>query len=346
MIQFNTVDVNKELTNNFSIAWEASIEFNGEGDGIAGFNWRLSILGWHKKTTKPIPDGQIGYQDSLNILGEPEMPRDLSNFNFEIYRSFSPQDDFEMIGIVDGDAPQPTYIDADKQCTNNNYRYYKIKAVSKDNPEIYLWSDIKHLGNVTDGILKTIIYRHTLLLKNFSGEPCLILIAKISGAQCPNCWNELKMKPTEHYCETCYGTGFLDGFHKPIRNVEVNIDPSPRISNIKPVDEDQEKGITAWLNNYPLLKPRDIIISEYDNKRYRVVRIDRTQKKLIAVYTRQKSIQPVISRQILSLQEINFNDIEYSESILREEVRVDRGFGTGGFGTGNFMTAVTEGENP
>ena len=264
----------------------------------------------------------------------------VGDFNFYIYRSFAPNDDFSNIGQLDGASiPGPTFRDPDTQTINNRFRYYKIFAKHKTDPLENVWSSVVKLGDDPDGVLLTILYKHHILLNQYAGEPCRVMIAKTSGKRCPNCWDDLMLKPVEHYCLECFGTGYLDGFHNPIENVQIHIDPSPKVSAINTIGEDQEKGVRAWFSNDPLVKPRDLIISSHDNKRYRIIRIDRTSKKKRATIDKNYSNTPITSRQLLTLQEINWNDVEYSTGIIREPA-VSTGFGENGFGTGNFWTEI------
>jgi len=263
---------------------------------------------------------------------------DVSDFFFDIFRSEAPNDAFTKIGFIDGDsAPGMYFTDPDKQILNNQFRYFKIHARHKTDPLNHAWSVVRHVCDDPDGTTSAIIYRNELLLGFFNGEPCTVLLAKVSGQRCSECWDGHTLKPVEFFCKTCFGTGYTGGFHNPIHNVMIHIDPSPKISNIRTENEDQEKMLQAWLSNNPLLKSRDVISSQSENKRYRVIRSDRTQKKHLATVGTMMSKIPVISRQVLTLQEINYNDIEYDVDLLPASIP-STGWGQEGYGEGYFWT--------
>lgn len=267
-----------------------------------------------------------------------DSPFVLNDINFEIYRSYSPESNFEKIGKVDGGGSGLYFLDESQEYRRNATRFYKVIAVEKADTTNTEESESRRLNDKPDGLLNTIVTRNELLLKNFAGEPCRILKHYKTGERCTKCWDSVKQQQIISECDVCYDTGWVAGYHEPIEAVQVHIDESPRVSNIKDTGEDQDKNVQAWMSNYPPMAPRDLIIPDSTKTVYRISRVDRTNKKNIAVFTKQYANTPVLSRQIMLLKEVDPSRIEYTPEIIKEALPAGVGFGNGGFGSGVYET--------
>ena len=88
----------------------------------------------------------------------------------------------------------------------------------------------------------------------------------------------------------------------------MQIDPSPKGVQSLPLAQRQQSDTSARLPNFPLCKPTDLIV-EPDNRRWRVVRVNQTERLRSVVH------------QELTLHEIPKGDIEFQLPIRIDDLR-------------------------
>jgi hypothetical protein len=141
------------------------------------------------------------------------------------------------------------------------------------------------------------------LWEEYAGRRCLIFPVRTFGQRCPNCWDGpekgkgFTSQVRRSHCATCYGTGFVRGYLDPIE-IFVQIDPSPQSIQTLPITERHQNDTSARLPNFPLVKPRDILV-EAENRRWRVARVTPTERLRSVVH------------QELVLHELSKGDIEF-----------------------------------
>ncbi len=69
------------------------------------------------------------------------------------------------------------------------------------------------------------------------------------------------------------------------------------------------------MSNYPLVRPKDVIINSDDNKRYRIKHVETTKLPMLSSNSNLLSRMNYIISQILTLEELVSTDIEYSIDI-------------------------------
>lgn len=146
-----------------------------------------------------------------------------------------------------------------------------------------------------DGI--EIIRLETLLLREFTGRPCLHLPIRTFGQECKNCLDKVTGRRLIGNCMNCWGTGFLLGFHNPTV-VFAQIDPFPKAQQNAGVTVQQQGMTTGRVSSFPYFKPRDLLIEE-ENRRWRVTQVSTTERLRAPI------------RQELQLTKITVGDIEY-----------------------------------
>jgi hypothetical protein len=77
-------------------------------------------------------------------------------------------------------------------------------------------------------------------------------------------------------CLSCFDTGFVRGYMRPIETW-MSIDPNPNTEQNTTVGPLQQNDTTARLGYYPPLKPRDILV-EPENKRWRINQVNQTEQ--------------------------------------------------------------------
>jgi len=190
--------------------------------------------------------------------------------------------------------------------------YYRIKSVRKADTSDVVYSDAFTMQAAPDLIAEEVRRLERLVWEEFAGRRVFIFPVRTFGQHCPNCWDGpekgkgFTSKKNRSNCLTCYDTGYARGYLNPIE-VFMQIDPSPKSVQTLPIAERQQSDTTGRLPNFPLLKPRDIIV-EAENRRWRVVRVPTTER--LRAVVRQEPI----------LHEIAKNDIEFKLPIRLENL--------------------------
>lgn len=194
---------------------------------------------------------------------------------FSIYRSTSPQDGFELLqqGIT-----QPFYIDYDVNLFDENVRYYyEVRGftagveVSQDGP-----STLEY--NQKDAVANKVIHESKVALRVMNNPPVFFLLKKRVGESCPECWNPITKKVRFANCETCNGTGILEGYHLPVVS-RISQDVSQLVMASGEQDNDKVRlsPVRAWITNTPLVHPEDVMV-DILNQRYKVINVGRRTK--------------------------------------------------------------------
>jgi hypothetical protein len=138
---------------------------------------------------------------------------------------------------------------------------------------------------------------NSLLFKEFVGRPCLVYPVRTFGQRCGACYDQVTGRKLVGNCRSCYGTGFMRGYHYP-QYAYVQIEPEQRGTQSTDVLKQQVGNARARMSIYPLIKPGDIIV-EREGTRHRVQDVATTERLRAPV------------QQMLGLFRINPMDIEY-----------------------------------
>lgn len=225
---------------------------------------------------------------------------------YRLLRSFSPDNDFE---ILLENTEETIYIDKDVNLFDISIRYYyKVEGyvdgikVSETTEEMVQYTD-------PDGIANKVIYEAKLVLEQMRNPPVFALVKKRVGKECPECWNPLTKKVRFANCSVCNGTGLILGYHTPIK-IKMSRDVSNLVdtSNLLDGDNVSLSPINAWVGNYPLFSPGDIII-DVNNQRFKVDQVvPRTRSQYVI-------------RQVLNLVPIERGHPAYNVKVDLEVLR-------------------------
>jgi hypothetical protein len=177
------------------------------------------------------------------------------------------------------------------------------------------FSDTVFIGMYSDGVHETMRYAEDLLYGYYHGEPCLIVKKKSFGARCPTCWDPIRQQRVRTHCDTCKGSGYVVGYYQAIRE-QVSFDSDPKKSDSQKEFENVFDTIRARLSNYPLVRPKDLIVNLDNNKRFVVSHVETTKIPKLS-YLDGDSVTKVLSKQnyilsqLLTLEELNPDDNEY-----------------------------------
>jgi hypothetical protein len=92
-------------------------------------------------------------------------------------------------------------------------------------------------------------------------------------------------------------------------------DSDPKKSDSQKEWENTFDTKRARISNYPLVRPKDLIVNLDDNKRYVIMHVETTKLPKISENVSVLSKQNYIVSQLLTLEELNTDDNEYSIDI-------------------------------
>jgi len=187
---------------------------------------------------------------------------DLTDLTVDVYRSYSPNQDFEKVASV---AYPTTYFrDAEVNVTSFwREAYYRVTAVFQGKAYD---SPVQGLNSAFAAIAKEMIRRTDVLLR-FSGVPAMVYLRR-HGERCPDCWDRVMQKVTTSKCLTCFATSYIGGYYDPILTL-INIVPE-REDDQPDVSLRQPAKTSFKMGTYPLIRPADIIYEVNQGTRWRV----------------------------------------------------------------------------
>jgi len=187
---------------------------------------------------------------------------DLTDLTIDVYRSYSPTQDFEKIASVA--HPTTYYRDAEVNVTSFwREAYYRVTAVLRDET---FESTAHGLNTAFAAIAKEMIKRTDVLLR-FAGVPAMVYLRR-HGERCPKCWDNVMQKLTTSKCQTCFATSYKGGYYDPILTL-INIVPERKVDQPDVVLR-QPTQTSFKMGNFPLLRPADLIYEVNQGARYRV----------------------------------------------------------------------------
>lgn len=236
----------------------------------------------------------------------------LANFQFIVKRSLSSDGPFEVITapLID------TFllIDTGVNLISKYRTFFYVVRIERiqDTTDFHEGTPGRQLSQPDLRMLE-IRRRHKLLLKRFVGTWCAVYTRKTFGQRC-DCFEDKLRRVRRGNCLDCFTTGFVGGYMQQI-NQYVQMRPVPQVVQVPDLGEHEASKGDAWLEDFPLVRPRDLIV-EPSNRRYRVSGVQTTQ------------LRRSVSRQILTLTELDRKDIEFEVPFTEVEEPIDpfRGF--------------------
>ncbi len=226
---------------------------------------------------------------------------DLDNYVFSVYKSLSPDSEFEKINeedIRDFEYQYfiPTYLNS------SVHWYFKVEAKNLLTNETKM-SDV--FGSAyfvePDCVADSIIYQFEYFLEYILNRPPIkLLIRRRTGTRCNVCWDDEAKEVTRSQCTTCYNTSYTGGYMPP-RDLRISFTEPGFIEKVDlgDIKDVQQNVTTAWASTYPLILPKDIIVDEF-NRRFIVIQAQPTTKD-----------GRIYLRQVLQLQLIPPTDVIY-----------------------------------
>lgn len=220
---------------------------------------------------------------------------DLLDYTFQVLRSESASGPFEPISKEIED----TYLFIDNLVkVGNIYRQYQyiIRVKDKRSGETKDFGPYARAPEPT--LVATTLRNHlNLLMHEFIGRRCWLLPVRTFGQRCADCWNPRLQKRRFSGCRSCFDTGFVRGYHKPIE-IWCSIDPTPAAQQPNNIGRTQQQSTTGRMSFYPAVKPDDVLV-EAENIRWTIRTVTTTQE------------QRAIVTQELQMRRADTTDVEY-----------------------------------
>ena len=245
----------------------------------------------------------------------------VDDYNFQIFWSNDPKSGFiaatDQLGdpiTIDGAIGPLEFTHQRKHFDFNKDYYYRIKAIRKSD-SVETFSDPPVFYNMRfGGIHDTIRHAEAVLNRNYDGEPCFIVKRKSWGTHCPECWSPELRQLTESHCDVCLGTGFVTGYYQKCE-IQVSFDSDPKKSDSQSSWENVFDTKRGRLSNFPIVRPKDLIINKDDYKRYRITHVETTKLPNLSTSGGLLSKQNYIISQLITIEELVTSDVEYSIDI-------------------------------
>ena len=257
--------------------------------------------------------------ESVEIKWEIEnSPIDLSTIAFRVYRSENPINNFKQVSpdLVD----IFTYRDRVDESDESKWKitYYKVQAYNLNDPTELVESptDYVHEDPYDDGTspfvdpVLDIVRRNDMMLEHERfrlGKPSVVYQKRSYGTIC-SCFDKVTHRVTKSNCPRCLGTGKIEGYHSGIENIYVNFLSLPKQKLIQTWGDAEPGDTQAWMSNFPLLKPEDIIVNSLSNEHWVVKRV-------------RTSFHLIVSKQTLLVRLLNYDDIKTRLSFTVKKFR-------------------------
>lgn len=234
------------------------------------------------------------------------------DFQFYVLRSESPEGPWDIIAGPFED--KYTYIDVRINPIHQQRTiYYRIRSVAKADAENIVECEPFIQYPDADLIALEIQRAERIVWDEFAGRACFVFPARTFGQRCGFCYDGpekgkgFTSQKRRSGCTTCYDTGFVRGYFDPVK-VFFQLDPSTNSVQNGPILQRMQTDTRARFPNYPLLKPKDLLV-EAENIRWRVVTCTPTERLRHVVH------------QELTLHEIDRSEVEYQLPIRLDDLR-------------------------
>lgn len=206
---------------------------------------------------------------------------------FTVYRAGSPSGPFEVVmeGLTaphyyDQHIPSYPYEQTLAHMSLQRTLYYRVEAGGVTSATV----------PVGDRLPRRIQLMRRKMQRDFavalrvgSGVPFSVLPRMHWGIRCTACFDKLTKKVMNTKCTTCFGTGFVDGYHTPYnilaRKGTTNVQTSTAPQGVVEVNQ-----IQVTLLDYPRVEVLDVLAETRQDRRYVVKHVTRTELRGVPVH--------------------------------------------------------------
>lgn len=211
---------------------------------------------------------------------------DVNNYQFYVERS---EAEFGPYVRIAGPAVNKfSFRDSTLKGRHAFYRhyYYRIVVEKRDGSEsaTYPKDGGVRMAAPPDLVAIEMARQRKLRISEFGGREVWVYPKKKSGQVC-GCVDRATMRKMVSNCRTCFDTGFVGGYHTPVKVSAIVVSPDEG-APLTPFGRIESEDTIGLFYNYPELFQGDIII-EVENIRWRVgERINKYKKGRALVWQR------------------------------------------------------------
>lgn len=206
----------------------------------------------------------------------------LINPTFHIYRSGTPESNFELIGTTTSytfEDRNVSMLDLDRDYyyyVETEYQGQTIRTNTRDiNGEIL---SKRLLCN-----LRKVARDWYLVMSKFNGVPILIYKRRHWGERCTSCYDAIT-KEVMRECKICFGTSWIGGYFTPLRTWGKFEPPQDANTEGDPAGPVQTTNQVITLLGYPTVEKDDVIFDLKERKMYEIIEKTETQMRRDAVH--------------------------------------------------------------
>lgn len=199
---------------------------------------------------------------------------------FRLWRSSSPESGFT---VIQNRLTVPFYEDVAVNLYDEaNKYYYKVESLDNTGTVLRTSSIMTVRYNKPDNVANKVVYEIKVVLRMMKNPPVHLLIQKRTVDHCTECWNPVTNRTKYADCPTCHGTGNIGGYYDPFPVLmSSDVSQMVTISNGEDANLTKISPINAWMGNYPLMNPGDIVV-DVMNRRYNILQvIPRTRSQYV-----------------------------------------------------------------
>lgn len=188
-------------------------------------------------------------------------------YTVSVRRAYAENGDYEIVNTVP--AVNSFLVDEDVNL-HDQWRkaFYKLD-LKKSGSSVAVYGPVSLNTLYTTRALALVKHSKTAL--KLSGEPVLVYSRAFDDTHCPDCWDAVLQQVVSSSCETCFNTGYVNGFYTPILTL-AHI--TPEIKSNTPGDTLRQKAVTQMTTSiFPVLRPRDVIYEINNGVRYRIISV-------------------------------------------------------------------------
>lgn len=198
---------------------------------------------------------------------------DISKYRFDLYRSNSPTDNFNLIHT---NILRFEFCDYSVNLLNPEIKYfYKIKTINlSTGKETFsdVFSVIDKKGDEYTYYLQEL---YDLYLDAVINNSELLLIKKIRTGQRCDCYDDVRNSSSEgNKCRKCWGTGYVGGYYSPIKIMANFYNTQGEQEEMIATGTIETKSpIQLWVPAFPIVQENDILLDTSTNQRSKVMSV-------------------------------------------------------------------------
>jgi hypothetical protein len=155
---------------------------------------------------------------------------------------------------------------------------------------------------------------NNLKLKEFIGRKVWIFPRRKSGQRCGTCFDEVSQRKLLSNCSTCFGTGWVGGYHAPVEAYALIVTPNEQTIHAN-IGNINLENTSMMLGNYPEISEGDVVV-EAENIRWRVAATISKVAKARALIRQQAPIHRIPKSDIEFMLPMNLTSDELKDLVV------------------------------